>query len=111
MGYFLLILFIVFFVVPFFRIVLTVHKARRTMRDAMRGMYGGAQQGQPAKERERKAGWTAPVVRRKKIEKDVGEYVKFEELPADPAHPDGATRVTYTRTEVQITDVEWEDIK
>lgn len=90
---------------------MTVHKARRAMRDAMRGMYE-AQQGHREEARERKAGWTAPAVRRKKIEKNVGEYVKFEELPADPMHPDdGATRVTYTRTEVQITDVEWEDIK
>ena len=114
MGTFLLIIFVVFFVIPLLRVVTTVYKARRTMRDAMRSMYE-AQQGQRAQGAEphrRKAGWTSPIMRRKKITKDVGEYVKFEELPADPDTPaDGYTRATYTRTESQITDVEWEDIK
>ncbi len=61
--------------------------------------------------RERKGGWSTPRYRRKKIDGDVGEYVKFTETSATVTaseRPDGSTGV---RVEEQITDVEWEDVK
>lgn len=111
MGTFLLLLFIIFFVVPVVRIAYSVYKVRSKMRDAMRGMYGA----QPDAERrntrqERKAGWSAPGEHRKKIGKDVGEYVKFEELPASPVS-DTSQAPRHTDHEPQITDADWEDIK
>lgn len=111
MGTFLLLLFIIFFVVPVVRIAYSVYKVRSKMRDAMRGMYGA----QPDAERrnarqERKGGWSAPGEHRKKIGKDVGEYVKFEELPASPSSGTSQS-ARHTDYEPQITDADWEDIK
>lgn len=112
MGTFLLLLFIIFFVVPVVRVAYTVYKVRSKMRDAMKGMYGAQQ---PDAERRdsrqaRKGGWSAPGEHRKKIGKDVGEYVKFEELPAIPPSDSSESR-RHTACEPQITDADWEDIK
>lgn len=111
MGTFLLLLFIIFFVVPMVRIAYTVYKVRSKMRDAMKGMYG-AQQPDAGSDtrRARKGGWSAPGEHRKKIGKDVGEYVKFEELPSSPAS-DTSQTPRHTAYEPQITDADWEDIK
>lgn len=59
----------------------------------------------------RRQGWTAPTVRRKKIGKDIGEYVKFQEVETTQttSSANEGTRVKYTREE-QITDIEWEEI-
>lgn len=46
--------------------------------------------------------------RRKKIPSDVGEYVKFTEMP--PESKQQKAQVKFTQEE-QIVDVEWEDIK
>lgn len=59
----------------------------------------------------RRQGWTAPAVRRKKIGKDVGEYVKFQEVAVTDAsrQQSSDTRTSYTREE-QVTDIDWEEI-
>lgn len=61
----------------------------------------------------RKAGWTKPVIKKKKISSDVGEYVKFTEIRTETTttiHDDPTSSSDFT-IEQQITDVEWEDIK
>lgn len=110
MGTFLLLLFIIFFVVPVVRIAYSVYKVRSKMRDAMKGMYGAQQPDAGSNRQTRKGGWSAPGEHRKKIGKDVGEYVKFEELPASPAS-DTSQSPRHTDYEPQITDADWEDIK
>lgn len=110
MGTFLLLLFIIFFVVPVVRVAYTVYKVRSKMRDAMKGMYGAQQPDAGSNRQTRKGGWSAPGEHRKKIGKDVGEYVKFEELPASPAF-DTSQAPRHTDYEPQITDADWEDIK
>lgn len=112
MGTFLLLVFIFFIVIPGLRIAFTLYKMRRKVRDAMEQMYGAQQQasGHGAQQK-RKAGWSAPGKPRKKIGKDVGEYVRFEELPATTSSDATGTEHPYTGTEPQITDADWEDIK
>lgn len=110
MGTFLLLLFIIFFVVPVVRVAYTVYKVRSKMRDAMKGMYGAQQPDAGSNRQTRKGGWSAPGEHRKKIGKDVGEYVKFEELPASPSSGTSQSP-RHTDYEPQITDADWEDIK
>ena len=61
---------------------------------------------------QRKAGWSKAAIRKKKIGKDVGEYVKFSEITVSEEETvsDGNSSATYS-TEQQVTDIEWEDIK
>ncbi|GFI12496.1 hypothetical protein IMSAGC008_00016 [Muribaculaceae bacterium] len=111
MMYFLLFLFIVFIVAPLLAAAVKVWKIRRRMRSFMEdpfGQGGGFPFGA--------AGGTAPKSRqsgrrRKKIARDVGEYVAFTEveMPA-PGRGDGASPIV-AETERQISDAEWEDIK
>lgn len=113
MGTFLLLLFIFFIVIPALRIAYALFNVRRKMRDTMRQMYDAQQQasGQGTQQK-RKAGWSAPGQPRKKIGKDVGEYVRFEEIPAAPtAGTDDGTGRRFAGSEPQITDADWEDIK
>lgn len=60
----------------------------------------------------RRSGWSAPRFKKKKIPGDVGEYVKFSEIEVDTETRKTETRGrdTYTVTEQQVVDVEWEDI-
>lgn len=113
MGTFLLLLFIFFFVIPLVRGVYTVYVMRKKMRDAVNSMYG-RQEGTPRSEpQSRKAGWTSPGRRKKKIGNDVGEYVKFEEITVvtTQTHSEKAPDKGSVTVESQITDAEWEDIK
>ena len=64
--------------------------------------------------RQRKAGWSAPAAKPKKIGKDVGEYVAYEnitvsETTTSTTTDSGGSTTVYT--ESRITDVEWEDVK
>lgn len=111
MGTFLLLLFIIFFVIPLLRIAFTVYTMRRKMRDAMRQMYDAQQGRQPESRQQRKGGWTAPGGKRKKIDGDIGEYVKFEELPADPDNRNGNAYSACVNPEPQVTDADWEEIR
>lgn len=47
---------------------------------------------------------------RKKIDPDIGEYVEFEEIEVTAKTRTDNGDVSY-RTESQITDVEWEDVR
>ena len=60
----------------------------------------------------RRSGWSAPGIKKKKIPGDVGEYVKFSEIEADSEtrQTDARGHETYTATEQQVVDVEWDDI-
>lgn len=115
MGFFglLFLIFLIWFViVPLLKIVGMVNKARRTFRNAT-GAYNRTPY--EASPQERKGGWSTPAPRRKRINADIGEYVKFQELELTAEEikqrADGST--TYTRTtysETRIEDAEWEDI-
>lgn len=48
----------------------------------------------------------------KKIARDVGEYIEFEEITVSAKMTDDeGNTVRYTATEQQIEDIEWEDIR
>lgn len=53
-----------------------------------------------------------PRQKSKKISRDTGEYVAFEEISvsAEQRAADNAKNVTF-REESQITDIDWEDVK
>lgn len=57
----------------------------------------------------RKAGWSAPVPRKKKIDPNAGDYVRFTNLPADAP---SATTESETTIEIesQTIDVTWEEL-
>lgn len=86
------------------------------MRDAMHQMYDTQTRGRGDEPRPRKAGWSTPQGFRKKIGKDVGEYVKFEEVTVVSAG-DTATTGSHKadndryNVEPQVSDADWEDIK
>lgn len=86
--------------------MIAIMRARRSARrffDQFRQAAGapGARQSKAAEKPQPKP--------RKKINPDDGEFVAFEDLPADSS----SERTTYVSVEVeqQIVDVEWEDIK
>lgn len=102
----LLVLLIVFVIVPIFKGVIAIMRARRSARrffDQFR-QAAGAPNGH-----QRKAPQQPQPKPRKKINPDDGEFVAFEDLPADTS----AEHTTFVSVEVeqQIVDVEWEDIK
>lgn len=77
-------------------------------------MYG-ARPNTQSQPRRSKTGWSTPAPKRKKIDPEVGEYVKFQEIEV-------TERSTYTTgngkdttveysAEQQVTDAEWEEIK
>lgn len=116
MGFFgllLLLILIWFVVVPLLRVASAVNKARKTFRQAQH-VYERAQRGESPFER--KAGWSQPHPRRKRIDPSVGEYVKFQEirLTAEELRERSDGTAEYTRStyaESQVEDAEWEDIK
>lgn len=59
---------------------------------------------------ERKGGWSNPLKRRKKIDPEVGEYVRFTETETTVSHTASSDGRTTTTREEQVTDVEWEDV-
>ena len=138
----LLLLLLYFLIIkPAFRIWSAYRNARRQMRDmqdAFRRATGntGAPDGAPQDDRRsgngRKAGWSTPVQKPKKIDPTTGEYVKFQEVTvtettqsASSGHAsakNGSSQGSSSQsgssstetgiiTEEQITDITWEDIK
>lgn len=90
------------------RAVASVMRLRRSFREA----FGGARQPRQETDPRRRRGRGAEEERRKKkIGRDVGEYVEFEEVACTVSTDDGAKKESYTATEQQVTDVEWEDVK
>lgn len=108
------------FVRPAWKVWKAVNAARRQARemtDAFNRAAGidpeeARRHSASQKQASRKGGWTAPVPRRKKIDPEVGEYVKFKEIESETtATPaDGQTSARTTVVEQQVEDVRWEDI-
>lgn len=90
---------------------MAVRKAQRQARDAFSQFTGNAGQ-----ERRRTGGWTGGKKRRNKvIDRNVGEYVDFEEVEtsgeAGTKPEAGDTTKSGYKVEQQVVDAEWEDIK
>ena len=105
---FFLVLIIIFFILPYvLRWALTFY-ARHKMKQFENMVRDAA--GMGASDRA-SSGGTPPRTRRsgKKIGRDVGEYVAFEELPPLDDAPVEKPRPD-TRREQQIEDVTWEDL-
>lgn len=105
-GLILLFFFGYFVIWPIIKVLMKANEIRRQFGRP----YGSASNGY-RREPERKAGWSSAGIkkRKKKIEKDVGEYVSFTEESCDMTDRD-RTIETF-EYEQQIVDVEWEDIK
>lgn len=82
-----------------------VNRVRQNFYSSMNG------DNREAPRRERQGGWSSDGVkpRRKKIGRDVGEYVAFEENP-DKMPPTSAAADNFV-SEQQVEDAEWEEIK
>lgn len=95
---------------PFVRIYRNVRRAQRGEWINLNDLFGtpGAQRESDAGRRQRAGGWSGIRRTKKKIDPEVGEYVKFKEMPPDPSAPKNET-VNYT-VEQQVVDVEWEEI-
>lgn len=113
--YLLLGLFIWFIVVPLVRVGFTINRARKQARDFFTSMGGGQAWGTDKNARNTgKDKNTKPEPKKKKIDSSIAETVEFEEIACNVTTVSDAegtqTTTTYTRTEAQITDVEWEDV-
>jgi hypothetical protein len=104
----LLIWFLVKFIIsPILRVALTINRAKRQARDffgAYNNMGGREEYYGQNQEPEQN-------VNKKKIDKNVGEYVEFEELSASETTTTANSTSTRVYHESQVTDVEWEDVK
>lgn len=98
MTTFLLLILVFFLLWPVIKIGYKIHRAQRQMRSAFEQAARQQQQQQQEAERE------------KIFDRNVGEYVDFEEID----DTDNDTKSQYNPTvkiEPQIEDAEWEDIK
>lgn len=102
-----------FVLVGIVRALMYANRMRRAVRDLFTGGRdsSAADNGRSAG---RRAGTSRPK-RAKKIGRDVGEYVEFEEITAEQttvAADEETTSGTGTevKTEQQVTDIEWEDL-
>lgn len=101
---------------PAIRVWRAYSKMKKGDFDMFGDLFGqpGAQKRSSAYDRDgnRKGGWTRPGVKKKKIGDDVGEYVKFSEVTVETSTESQTSSGghSYTATEQQIVDVEWEDI-
>lgn len=109
----ILLLVLIWFLRPLFKLGWTIHKARKQYNDMFRQATGET----PRREtqQQRKGGWSTPPRREKKIPRDTGEYVKFSEVDvkteSTTTGSDGKTTDKSTwATEQQIVDVTWQDI-
>lgn len=100
---------------PLIKVAMTYRKIRKGDFSVFGDFFGtpGAQPGNREADGSRKAGWTKPRIKKKKIPADTGEYVKFTEITTSQSETTttgaAGSSTTFT-TEQQITDVEWEDI-
>ena len=118
-GVILLFLFIYYVVRPLVRAWLAYRKLRNGDFSVFGDFFGqpGSQKESASRQPDgtRKAGWTKPKAKKKKISSDTGEYVKFTEISSETnqstEHNSNNSSYTDFTVEQQITDVEWEDIK
>lgn len=106
MWIFLLLLFL-FIIWPIIRAAMIVNRVKKNARQAYESMYGNQQ---PRNDAGRKAGWSSSEKKRKKIDRTVGDYVPFEDMPAQNTGSKPHTTPDFT-AESQISDAEWEEIK
>ena len=102
-----------FVVWPLIKVALRIRSARNAWRHAMNGGGSGRRE---APRRERPGGWSGAPARpkRKKIGRDVGEYVAFEEETVTASETSGSTSTAESASfavEEQVEDAVWEDIK
>ena len=114
MGTFIFLLIFFFILLPLGRVVWAVWRQyrmlRRHMRDAeaMRDAFARGASGGRAKEDE---SGVLPRRKKKKIARDVGEYVAFEEVKVFSSQTDGAEPAADFKSETQVEDADWEEIK
>ncbi len=109
MGTFILLLFIFFIVIPLAKVLWKAYllhrqwnKATRGMRDAFNQTRQQASQSASSHQRRNK---------KKKIDPNVGEYVAFEEIACNTTTQTASQDDTAFRSEPQVEDAVWEDIK
>lgn len=102
---------------PVIKVWRTMNKVKRGDFSAFGDLFGqpGAQKSNSAYEADgtRKAGWTKARFRKKKIDGNVGEYVRFSEVTLTREEREAASKSTEQvkfTAEQQVTDIEWEDI-
>lgn len=117
MGTLLFLLFFFWLIYIVLRPVIRAWRAYSKMKsgnfDIFSDLFGqpGAQHTSNADNSSRRGGWTMPRRRkRKKITKEMGEYVKFSDVAASAQTSSSSETESYTATEQQVVDVEWEDI-
>lgn len=114
MWEFLLILLFFFVIWPAIKRIWRVwclHTVRKQAGNIFEQAFGGANYPEP-ETRRRRAGWSKATQVHKKIPHDVGEYIQYEDVECSSTiYTNTDNTTTYTSTETQITDVEWEDIK
>lgn len=111
MLYFFLFLLIVFVVAPLVSAAVKLWSIRRKARSFMNDMFGQAGTfgfGQAGASSRKSA---ATGRRRKKIGRDVGEYVAFTEVEVTGTSRRDTAPAAADQTERQVSDAEWEDIK
>ena len=99
MSFFIFLIFIILFIVaiPLLRIA----AALINMKSRVANAFGGKEKPGRANEEPQ---------RRKVYDKNVGEYVKFEEIAVDKSDDTPMEKVEY-REESQVSDVEFEEIR
>lgn len=99
MSFFIFLIFIILFIVaiPLLHVVVAFLNMKRRVANA----FGGKEKPKKANEEPQ---------RRKVYDKDVGEYVKFEEIAVDKSDDAPMEKVEY-REESQVSDVEFEEIR
>jgi len=112
MGTFFLLLFIFFIVIPLCRVAwraYLLHRQWRRATDDLRNAFG-ANSGQSSHRSEPEP---TPRRRKKKIDPNVGEYVAFEEIKTEAKATETGTgdKSSSFRTEPQVEDAVWEEIK
>lgn len=101
---FLLLLFLVSVIVPIVRVAAAIARARQRAREMFGRFRDNTSDAARGKNHPRQND-----TKRKKINPEDGEFVKFQELPPEPPTQE-QTQVT-VEIEEQVEDVEWEDIK
>lgn len=100
----LLVLVMYFIIVPIIKALLMVQRLKNQARD-MFNRATGRSTGDSSNHNN-----SQPQHPRKKIDPGIGEYVEFEEIEVTSQTQNDNGNVSY-RTENQITDVEWEDVR
>lgn len=104
---------LIFIVAGVVRTLVYANRLRRAVRDMFTGGAANPADDERGnryrRSRRREQPKTAPA---KKIGRDVGEYIEFEEVAVKQTAADAATgrRSESVRVEQQVTDIEWEDL-